>query len=176
MKTTKIILLGYMGCGKTAVGEVLKNQLQTAFWDLDRYIERKLDTTIASIFQQKGELFFRAEERKALEELLQIETPLILSLGGGTPCYYDTMDFLKSFSHLKTFYLQTEVQTLSLRLAEAKSSRPLISHLENIEQIQEFVGKHLFERNPFYLQAEFKINTDRKSVETVAQEIQSQLT
>ena len=63
-----------------------------------------------------------------------------------------------------------------MRLAEAKSSRPLISHLENIEQIQEFVGKHLFERNPFYLQAEFKINTDRKSVETVAQEIQSQLT
>lgn len=64
MKTTKIILLGYMGCGKTAVGEVLKNQLQTEFWDLDRYIERKLDTTIASIFQQKGELFLEQRKEK----------------------------------------------------------------------------------------------------------------
>lgn len=176
MKTTQIILLGYMGSGKTAVGELLKNQLQIDFLDLDQYLEHKLNSPIATIFEQKGELFFRTQERKALEELLQRETPFILSLGGGTPCYYDTMEYLKKFSHLKTFYLQTGIGTLSERLEKAKSTRPLIAHLKDLDQIQEFVGKHLFERNPYYLQADHKITTDHKSVETVAKEIQNALT
>ena len=176
MKTTQIVLLGYMGSGKTAVGELLNEQLRMEFLDLDHYIEQKFNTPVTAIFEQKGELFFRAEERKALEELLQRDTPLILSLGGGTPCYYDTMEYLKGFDKLKTVYLQTGIRTLSERLEKAKGTRPLLEHLKDLDQIKEFVGKHLFERNPFYLQADYKIVTDHKSVETVALEIQNTLT
>ena len=155
---------------------MVNNTLAYDFLDFDHYIAINEGMAIEQIFEQKGELFFRAEERKALEEFLQWDTPLILSLGGGTPCYYDTMEYLKGFDKLKTFYLQTGIVTLSERLEKAKSTRPLLAHLKDLDQIKEFVGKHLFERNPFYLQADYKIFTDHKSVETVALEIQNTLT
>tara|TARA_B110000444_G_scaffold227743_1_gene233077 strand:+ start:121 stop:651 length:531 start_codon:yes stop_codon:yes gene_type:complete len=176
MKTKKIILVGYMGSGKTAVGSLLKNKLNLPFWDLDIYLEQKLNKSIASIFQSKGELYFRKEERKALEELLKLDEQMIISLGGGTPCYYDTMEYLNSQNQVKTFYLQTDIKTLSKRLELEKHTRPLISHIKNIEKIQEFVGKHLFERNPFYVKSDYKLVTQNKSIENVATEIGSLLT
>ncbi len=171
MKTTKIVLLGYMASGKTAVGFLLNNSLNYTFWDLDHYLETQWETTVSEVFKSKGELYFREQERKALEHLLAIETPMVISLGGGTPCYYDTMSYLKTLDHVVTVYLKTQVATLSERLLKAQQSRPLIAHLEGIEQIQEFVGKHLFERNFFYNQADHIIETDQKTVETVSAEL-----
>lgn len=176
MKSKKIVLLGYMSSGKTAVGSLLKKTLNLPFWDLDHYLEHKFDSAVTTIFEEKGELYFRKQERIALEELLASEESMIISLGGGTPCYYDTMHFLKSQIHVHTFYLQTAVDVLSDRLQAAKLQRPLIAHLKNIEEIQTFVGKHLFERNTFYNQADFKIITNKKSIEAIATELKDLLT
>ena len=91
MKTSKIILLGYMGSGKTAVGKQLKEKLNLPFCDLDSYIEQKFNSTISFIFKLKGEMYFREKERQALEDLLETDKRMIISLGGGTPCYYDCL-------------------------------------------------------------------------------------
>ncbi len=176
MKTKKIILLGYMGSGKTAVGSLLNKTLKLPFWDLDFYLEQKFNKPIASIFKLKGELYFREEERKALEELLNSDKQMIISLGGGTPCYYDTMEYLISLDQVKTFYLYADIKTISKRLELEKHTRPLISHLKNLNNIQEFVGKHLFERTVFYAKADFKIVTEKKSIENVAEELENLLT
>ncbi len=171
MKTTKIVLLGYMGSGKTAVGFLLNNYLKYKFWDLDHYLEAQWETSVSDIFKSKGELYFREQERNALEHLLKDETPMVISLGGGTPCYYDTMSYLGTLDHVVTVYLKTQVLTLSQRLFNTQQSRPLIAHLKGIDQIQEFVGKHLFERNVFYSQADYLVETDKKTVEIVTAEL-----
>ena len=175
MKIKKIILLGYMGCGKTSVGSLLNRTLKLPFYDLDNYLEQKLNTTVASIFNLKGELYFRDEERKALEELVVSDEQMIISLGGGTPCYFDTMRYLNSIDHVKTFYLQADINIISKRLELEKNIRPLISHLKDFDDIQEFVGKHLFERNRFYSKADFKIITKRKSITNIVSELENLL-
>ena len=176
MVNTKIVLLGYMGSGKTAVGEHLATVLNQSFIDLDHYIEINQQQSISAIFQSKGELYFRNLERKALEELMQLDEHQILSLGGGTPCYYDNMDFLNAQKKTVTVYLQTGIEELSNRLFESNNLRPLIAHLTDIEQLQEFIGKHLFERSPFYSSAKIIIKTDGKSVEEVTSELIEKLT
>ena len=92
-------------------------------------------------------------------------------MGGGTPCYFDTIDFLNSIKETKTFFLKTSVKTICERLKKSKIKRPLISHLIEETEIKEFVGKHLLERNFFYEKSEKKINTDEKTVRAVANEI-----
>ncbi len=176
MKTKKIILLGYMGSGKTSVGNLLKKKINYPFSDLDKFIENKNKLSITTIFKKKGELFFRNAEKSALEELMNTDGPMIISLGGGTPCYHNIMEYLNSLDQVKTFYLKTDVVTLSKRLKSEKKTRPLISHIKNSKEIEEFVGKHLFERNVFYSKADFKINTEKKSVEEITYEIQNHLT
>ena len=96
---------------------------------------------------------------------------MVISLGGGTPCYYDTMSYLGTLDYVVTVYLKTQVLTLSQRLFNTQQSRPLIAHLKEIYQIQEFVGKHLFERNVFYSQADYLVETDKKTVEIVTAEL-----
>ena len=96
---------------------------------------------------------------------------LIISLGGGTPCYFDNIDFLNSFDETKTFFLQASISTILNRLNHSKVRRPLISHLRTELEIKEFVGKHLLERNHFYERSEKKINTNDKTISDVANEI-----
>ena len=168
MKINKIILLGYMGSGKSAVGSLLNSELNLTYWDLDHYIEDQMQESIASIFKTKGEIYFRKKERYYLEKVLKTNSSLILSLGGGTPCYYDNMSYLNSLPNTKTIYLNTSIQELSKRLFNAQSDRPLLKHLENLEDIQEFVGKHIFERSVFYNQSHVSIKTDDKTTREVS--------
>jgi len=94
MNSTKIILIGYMGSGKSVIGSKLSEALGIQFIDLDDAIESAEGTVISKIFESKGELYFRQLERKCLEQLLELPEPMVLSLGGGTPCYYDNMEFI----------------------------------------------------------------------------------
>lgn len=176
MKSTKIILLGYMGSGKTAVGSLLNDSLKYKFWDLDHYLETQWRASVSDIFKTKGELYFREQERIALTSLLEETPPMVISLGGGTPCYYDTMSYLATLDHVVTIFLKTQVTTLSKRLLQAQQSRPLLAHLKGIDQIQEFVGKHLFERNVYYRQATHTVETDHKTIEEVTAELTALLT
>ncbi|MEK9614380.1 MAG: shikimate kinase, partial [Flavobacteriaceae bacterium] len=132
--------------------------------------------SIYSIFETKGELFFRKKERECLEWILSEKKPMIISLGGGTPCYFDTMHFLSTIEDVQTIYLKTSVSNLTERLVDEIDQRPLISHLKSKAEIAEFIGKHLFERNPYYSQAKLSVTTDGKSPLAVASEIEKLLT
>ena len=94
-----------MGCGKTTVGGLLAKALNYSFIDLDKFIEKNEGLSVSKIFEIKGELYFRAQERKYLEVLLDSSKRIVLSLGGGTPCYYDTMYYLVSQNNVKSLYL-----------------------------------------------------------------------
>ena len=81
-----------MGSGKTSIGNYLKQELNYKFYDLDNFIEDKWDLNISNVFETKGELYFRKIERIALKEILDQKAPMIISLGGGTPCYFNNME------------------------------------------------------------------------------------
>ncbi len=167
-----IILIGYMGSGKSHIAKVLSKKLELKLIDLDKEISRKNKMTITEIFQNKGEIFFRREEKNMLEEILAREVSCILSVGGGTPTYYNNMEIINQNS--ESFYLQANVATLTQRLLMQKAKRPLIAHIED-EKIPEFIAKHLFERNPFYARAKYVVNTDQKEPQVIVGEIIEQL-
>lgn len=170
-----IVLMGYMGCGKSTVGKDLATILNYRFLDLDNYISDKENSSISSLFKTKGEIYFRKKESEYLKEILNTSENLVLALGGGTPCYANNLNILLNTKNVLTFYLKLSIRNLAIRLFNEKDQRPLISHLDSIEDLSEFIGKHLFERSPYYSQAENIINTDNKNVKDVMSEIVTQL-
>ena len=164
----KIVLLGYMGCGKSAISKGLATKFKCNRIDLDDYIEEKEHLTIAQIFEQKGEVYFRKIETFYLNELLDKKEDFILSLGGGTPCFGRNMEWINQKSI--SVYLSAKIPTLTQRLLPEKAKRPLIARISD-ENLPEFIAKHLFERRPFYLKAKQPISVDQKSIQTIVQEI-----
>ncbi len=160
-----------MGSGKTAVGQMLALKLKAPFKDLDREIEIIEGKTISQIFSEKGEIYFRKAEKKMLRDLLKDQNNLILSTGGGTPCYSNVMDLLKRDKNCITIYLNSSLNTLTDRIYNEKGKRPLISHLSTKEELIDFIAKHLFERSFYYNQSPNKVKTDGLTVEEVVNEI-----
>jgi len=167
----KIILLGYMASGKSTIGRLLAKIVDFRFIDLDLFIENKEEMTISEIFTKKGEVYFRKIENIYLKELLSNYNNCVISLGGGTPCYSNNMDLIMSNKETVCFYLKTSINEIVIRLMNEKEQRPLVAQIESEESLKEFVGKHLFERNPFYLRSDFIINTDQKSKDNIVEEI-----
>ncbi|WP_026778113.1 shikimate kinase [Polaribacter sp. Hel_I_88] len=165
----KIVLLGYMASGKSSIGKKLSKRLTMNFIDLDDYIIQKEEATIAEIFKQKGEIYFRNIESKYLKEILFKEEDFILSLGGGTPCYANNMNLINEKA-TTSIYLQGNVPTMVKRLIQKKAKRPIIASLED-DKIPEFVAKHLFERRFFYEQAKMTIKIDDKTKKEIAKEL-----
>lgn len=169
-----IILIGYMGSGKSTIGRKLSKILNFELIDLDDYIEKKEQLTIPQIFEAKGEIYFRKKEHTYLKELLGL-TNVILSLGGGTPCYGGNMDAILSAAEVHSIYLKSSITNLVERLRLEKSQRPLIAHLQTDEDLTEFIGKHLFERSFYYSQSHQTILTDGKTIEAITEEIVASL-
>lgn len=163
-----IALAGYMGSGKSHISKLLSEKLNFKLIDLDKEISKKNNLTVAEIFNNKGELYFRKQERELLEVILANEENAILSLGGGTPAYYNNMDVINQNSI--SFYLRANVNTLVERLSRQKSKRPLIANISDAD-LPEFIAKHLFERNIFYNKSQFTISTDDKTPEDITTEI-----
>lgn len=171
----KLILLGYMGSGKTSIGKKLASFLKFSYMDLDEEIENREKCSVSELFSDKGELYFRKKESDVLYEILDSLNSLVLSTGGGTPCYGSNMEKLLSRDDVITIYLKTSLGTLTERLINEKSKRPLISHLNSKVELQEFIGKHLFERAPVYERAQIIIDTADMSVEEINAQIIAQL-
>ncbi|MGO4710164.1 shikimate kinase [Chryseobacterium sp. 2TAF14] len=163
-----ISLLGYMGSGKSHISKILSDKINFKLIDLDKEISRRNKLTIPEIFEKKGEIYFRKLERETLEEILATQENIVLSLGGGTPVYYNNMEIINNNS--KSFFLRASISTLAERISKQKEKRPLIAKIPD-EDIPEFIAKHLFERNVYYSKAQFSINTDHKDPEDIIREI-----
>lgn len=163
-----IVLLGYMGSGKSTVGKKLAEKLHVDFIDLDEYIEEKEGSSINQLFATKGEIYFRKLENIALKELMNSEDSFVLAVGGGTPCYSNNIELINESDF--SIYLKSSIKELYNRLLKQKDDRPLIKDLPG-ESLLEFIGKHLFERLPYYEKAKLVISSDGKEVEEIVDEI-----
>ena len=166
-----VVLMGYMGSGKSTIGRQLATLLNYDFLDLDTFISEQENTSISKLFQTKGEIYFRKKEALFLREILNSNSHLILALGGGTPCYGNNLQYLINHSKVQLFYLKLSIPQLAERLFKEKDKRPLISHLKTKEALTEFIGKHLFERSPYYNEAKYIINSDFKSQDEILKQI-----
>ena len=166
-----IVLMGYMASGKSTIGERLAKKIKYSFVDLDDLIEAKENASVSEVFKSKGEIYFRKQEAFYLREQLQTKENIILSVGGGTPCYSNNIDAILNEENAKSIYLKASIPTLIEKLMKKKSTRPLIAHIETEEAMGEFIGKHLFERAHFYNQANIKVVIDNKSKKEVTEEI-----
>ena len=165
------VLLGYMASGKSSIGRLVAEKMNYDFIDLDAYIEEKEGQEISRIFKTKGEIYFRKKETLYLVEVLDNNSNLILSLGGGTPCYSSNMNTILDNKNTKSFYLKTSISEIIDRVGSEKNKRPLIAHLHKKDELIEFIGKHLFERTPYYNLANHQITTDKKQIEVISNEI-----
>jgi len=166
-----IVLLGYMASGKSTIGKLIAENLNFEFIDLDDYIEEKVAMTVSEIFESKGEIYFRKSEHKYLKEILSKKSKYVLSLGGGTPCYTNNMELIESSKNVISIYLKASIQELVERLLKEKEQRPLVTRFKNCDELTEFIGKHLFERNYFYNQSDVQIIIDNKSKNEIIEEI-----
>lgn len=163
----KISLVGYMGSGKSSIGQLLAHRFSLPFLDMDEEIEKTAGRSISESILHNGELYFRKLERQVLMSLIDREA-FVLSTGGGTPCYYDNMNILNQKTC--SVYLQYSVIQLYQRLEGYQANRPLIAHLKG-DGLKEYIGKHLFERAAFYEKAILPIQPAGKSNEDIVQEI-----
>ena len=169
----RIVLLGYMGSGKSTVGRIVANHLNIKFLDLDTYIEEGEAMAVATIFETKGEIYFRKKEIEYLNKIFSNEDNFVLSLGGGTPCFGTNMALINEKT-ANSFYLNVGINELADRLLMEKSHRPMISHLQD-EELIEFIGKHLFERSYFYNQAHQKVKSNQNTTTEIAEMIVNKL-
>ena len=167
----KIVLIGYMGSGKTSVGKILAEELEIPFRDLDVEIEKVEEGSIPEIFKDKGEIYFRKTENKVLKAILTERENFVLATGGGTPCYADSLSRMLNAENTLTVYLKSPLSVLCDRLFLEKDQRPLLAHLESKEEMMEFIGIHLFERSHFYNQAGLIIDVGEDCPKTIAKRI-----
>ena len=147
----RIILIGYMGAGKTTVGKALAKELGITFYDLDWYIESRMRKTVAQIFAERGEEGFRKIEYNMLHEVAEFED-VIISCGGGTPCFFDNMDYLNQQGQV--VYLKAEPEVLYNHLVMSKNDRPLLRG-KTPEQLITFIREQLEKRELFYTKAKY---------------------
>lgn len=169
-----LVLIGYMASGKSSIGKKLAKKINYKFVDLDDYIAKKEVISIPEIFKKKGEIYFRKKETEALNELLHQNKDFILAVGGGTPCYGKNMKIINT--NAKSIYLKGTINTIYKKLSKPKNKqkRPLISTVAD-EDLKEFIAKHLFERAPYYEQADFTIIIDNKTKTEIVEEINSNM-
>lgn len=165
----KVILVGYMAVGKTTIAQLLSKKIGVKYVDLDHLIERKTNLSISELFKLKGEIYFRKVEHEIFKEIIENDENLIISTGGGTPCYADNHLFLNG-KNLTSIYLKASLSVILERLKSEKKNRPLVAS-QSEEELKKFVAKHLFERNYFYNQATFKVAIDNKNPELIVDEI-----
>ena len=151
---TRIILIGYMGAGKTTIGRQLALALGLQFYDLDWYIEMRYHRTVAQIFAEKGEDGFREIERNMLHEAAEFQD-IVLSCGGGTPCFFDNMEYMNSLA--ETVYLKATPEVLAMHLKMGKIERPLIKGKTD-EELLQYIRDSLKVREPFYNQAKHTLD------------------
>ena len=150
----RIVLIGYMGSGKTTVGRALAKDIGLPFYDLDWYIESRMRKKVSQIFSERGEEGFRQIERNMLHEVAEFED-VVVSCGGGTPCFFDNMDYLNQ--QAQVVWLRCEPEVLQEHLLMGKGDRPLLKGKSPDELIQ-FIREQLEWREPYYSKARYTLD------------------
>ena len=146
-----------MGSGKTTIGKNLSKTMGLQFIDLDLFIESRHRKTVGELFAEKGETTFREIERRTLEEIAGFEN-IIISTGGGAPCFFDNMELMNRLG--TTVYLKVSETELADRLVHMKQNRPLIKD-KNQEELRIFISESLQKREDFYNQAKLVFDTEQ---------------
>lgn len=153
---TRILIIGYMGAGKTTLGKVLAKDLGLPFYDLDWYIESRMMKTVPQLFAERGEEGFRKVEHNMLHEVAEFED-VVISCGGGTPCFYDNMEYMNAQGD--TVYLKASPEVLYAHLQMGKVERPLLKN-KTREEMQAFIQEQLAEREKYYTKVRHIFNVD----------------
>jgi shikimate kinase len=158
-----ISLIGFMGTGKSSVGQLVAGQLHFSFLDTDHLIESRTGKSINDIFQQEGEPTFRELENKIVIELA-VRKKTVISTGGGLPANSENLSSLKTHSLVVCLWSSPEKIWERVR---NQSHRPLLKDPNPIEKIRTL----LIAREPYYRQADVLVNTEMRSVKDVAQQV-----
>jgi len=154
-----IILVGFMGTGKSVVGKLLAKKLNMDFVESDEMIETREKMPIKDIFEKKGEPYFRKVEKEAMKEASSRKN-IVISVGGGAIVDEDNLKNLKNSGII--ICLKTSPETILKRTKDLKT-RPLLNVSDPKKQIEELLKK----REPYYNKADYSIETDNLSVNEV---------
>lgn len=157
-----------MGSGKTTLGKETAYLLQMPFVDLDAYIESKEKKSIEEIFAGEGEKAFREKEKIYLTELVQLQIPNMIALGGGTVCSDENIQLVKNKGIL--IYLELSPKDLAERLKQEKEKRPLLKNVSD-KELPQTIATILEQRKKYYEQAHIKINALHLTAPHLAQTI-----
>lgn len=152
----RIFLTGFMGAGKTTLGRAFAKKTGLSFIDLDWYIEERFHKTIGELFAERGEEGFRRLEQKMLHEVGMFED-VIISTGGGTPCYADNMSFMNENGC--TVLLKASEDVLFRRLSVARMQRPKLKNLSD-DELRQFIVDAQEVRREYYEKAQFCFQAD----------------
>jgi len=166
---SRILLIGFMGSGKTTLGSRLARSLNYEFVDMDQLIEETAGLSIPGIFKEHGEGMFRKWEQKILDELSKREG-LVISTGGGAPCLGNMMDQMKQCG--TTIYIYLSPETLHSRLLKSRTERPLLKDKSESE-LMVYIKKLLEEREPYYKQASLIVDGEKLTVDTLTKVLRS---
>lgn len=163
----KIILIGYMGAGKTQLGRSLAQSLNIRFINSDSEIEQQTGMTTGQIFEQYGEDYFRTLEKEFLQNF-NADNSFVLATGGGTPCYNDQMTVLNALG--TTVYLQCSNETLFSRLKNERDHRPLIAGLSD-DELRDAIDFRMKQRESIYQLAQIVLPANEQTVESLSQHL-----
>jgi shikimate kinase len=164
----RIYLVGFMGSGKSHWGRLLSAKLTLPFFDLDQQITEDENKSVVEIFAEKGEEYFRMMEKETLYILTESHESFVMACGGGTPCYFNNIDYMNQNG--TTVWLNTRLDVLFNRLLKEKAHRPLLKDLSDA-QLKQFILKKFSERRIYYEQADLVVEECDASVDSLIQHI-----
>jgi shikimate kinase len=163
-----LFLVGFMGCGKTYWGRRLAPALGVPFIDLDEKIEAIAGKSINDIFAEEGEEYFRRVEKETLEMLVESHPAFVMATGGGTPCFYNNIDYMNNMG--RTLWINCSIECLHQRLMKEGETRPLVRDLGE-DQLRAYIFRKHGDRRIYYQQANIIVEQDDLELEYLLERI-----
>jgi shikimate kinase len=159
----RIILIGFMGAGKTTLGKTLAESLTIPFYDTDALIENHTNSSVSSIFLNHGESYFRTLEKETIENLPK-NSSYVLAVGGGLPCFNNLMEVLNTLG--TTIYLKHDVTTLTKRLINDSEQRPLVAEKSG-DALISYIQEKVDAREIVYTKAQLILEQEEQTIEGI---------